>query len=171
MEGLIVGVNTWLLLKLFFVVSKSYNIILYMYVHPMTSLLLLFLLFQQVGIVGRTGAGKSSLLSVLYRMAEPFGVVTIDGVSTKNIGLHDLRKNISIIPQVRVHTELYFTVCSPQVLSLVCKLHSSVAYTQCGTHDVICVPLRIHNLRSEISIHTSILQDFFVSVRHTHDIT
>jgi len=49
--------------------------------------------------VGRTGAGKSSLLAVLYRMAEPFGAITIDGVNTKEIGLHDLRRNMSIIPQ------------------------------------------------------------------------
>jgi len=54
---------------------------------------------EKVGIVGRTGAGKSSLLAVLYRMAEPFGAVTIDGVNTKEIGLHDLRQKMSIIPQ------------------------------------------------------------------------
>ena len=53
----------------------------------------------QVGIVGRTGAGKSSLLAVLYRMAEPFGAIMIDGVNTKEIGLHDLRQKMSIIPQ------------------------------------------------------------------------
>ena len=51
-------------------------------------------------MVGRTGAGKSSLMQALFRMAEPEGDVQIDGVSITEVGLHTLRKKLSIIPQV-----------------------------------------------------------------------
>ena len=49
-----------------------------------------FLLFVLVGILGRTGAGKSSLMSVLFRIAEPEGALEIDGIQITDLGLHDL---------------------------------------------------------------------------------
>jgi ATP-binding cassette subfamily C (CFTR/MRP) protein 4 len=54
---------------------------------------------EKVGIVGRTGSGKSSIIQALFRMTRIEGSVKIDGIDTQSIDLYSLRKNISIIPQ------------------------------------------------------------------------
>lgn len=55
---------------------------------------------KSLGIVGRTGAGKSSILATLFRMVEPSsGVISIDGVDTSTLGLETLRQALAIIPQ------------------------------------------------------------------------
>lgn len=54
---------------------------------------------EKVSVVGRTGAGKSSLINSIFRMAIVEGDIVIDGVDTSCINLNELRSKISIIPQ------------------------------------------------------------------------
>lgn len=54
---------------------------------------------EKIGFCGRTGAGKSTFMTCLYRLTEFEGLISIDGVNISELGLHTLRSKLSIIPQ------------------------------------------------------------------------
>ncbi|XP_019631605.1 PREDICTED: multidrug resistance-associated protein 4-like [Branchiostoma belcheri] len=54
---------------------------------------------EKIGIVGRTGAGKTSLIMSLFRLVESDGTTVIDGHVTTEVGLKDLRSRMTVIPQ------------------------------------------------------------------------
>ena len=58
---------------------------------------------SHVGVVGRTGSGKSTLVQCLFRLLEPEeGSIQLSGVDITNVGLHTLRTRLSVIPQAPV---------------------------------------------------------------------
>ena len=68
----------------------------------------------QIGIVGRTGAGKSSLTMALFRIIESaMGEIQIDDIALHKLGLHQLRSKLTILPQVRSLAKAvdHFTKC------------------------------------------------------------
>ena len=55
---------------------------------------------EKVAIVGRTGAGKSSIIQMLFRIVEiESGSYEMGGCDARQMGLHTLRKNLSVLPQ------------------------------------------------------------------------
>ena len=76
---------------------------------------------EKIGVVGRTGAGKSSLIMSLFRLAETSGDIHIDGIDIKDLSLKDLRKRLSIIP---VKSISLISTCLLYISNIFFILHS-----------------------------------------------
>jgi len=54
---------------------------------------------EKIGVVGRSGAGKSSIIQAIFRMTEVSGDILIDNININSVALSDLRSSLAIIPQ------------------------------------------------------------------------
>ena len=92
--------------------------------------------FQKVGVVGRTGAGKSSLVLALLRILESSrGTIRIDGVDISSIGLHQLRSKLTVICQepvlfsgtLRMNVDPFGAYCDDQIWEALERAHMGEA--------------------------------------------
>lgn len=93
---------------------------------------------EKIGIFGRTGAGKTSFLQILFRMYEPDGRILIDGIDIKTLSLFDLRDSLTIIPVKKI--SLFYEKRKENLESLFCGLCSKNRL--CSTAHYVSIWIR-----------------------------
>ena len=91
---------------------------------------------DQIGIVGRTGAGKSSMMVALFRLTEAAGgSIVIDGRQASDMGLHDLRSKLTILPQVHDSKLTILPQVRDSKLTILPQVHDSKLTILPQVHD------------------------------------
>lgn len=129
----------------------------------------------QVGIVGRTGAGKSSLTLALFRIVEAAeGSIIIDGINISTIGLHDLRSKLTIIPQVILSLAQQKQDTCTKICLQHCtnRTHTHVLYVACtvevGHSYILSVALQKQGTNKSILQHCTRINCFYRTKESEH---